>query len=68
MERVVANRNFTNKLWNATKFILLNLEQVDDREWASLQTADFSARSSLETLPLAERWILSALHQVSNCP
>ena len=28
LDRVLANRNFTNKLWNAGKFIAFNLEQV----------------------------------------
>ena len=28
MERLTANRNFTNKLWNAAKFVLFNLDKV----------------------------------------
>jgi valyl-tRNA synthetase len=28
LERVNSNRNFTNKLWNAGKFVLFNLEQA----------------------------------------
>lgn len=63
LDRVVANRNFTNKLWNAAKFILLNLETASEAEWAALQAADFSRREDVAGLPLAEAWILSALHQ-----
>ncbi len=28
LERVTASRNFTNKLWNAGKFVLFNLDKV----------------------------------------
>ncbi|KAK9846098.1 hypothetical protein WJX84_007187, partial [Apatococcus fuscideae] len=64
MDRVVSSRNFCNKLWNAGKFILMNLQNVDQERWHSLETADFSQPESLQELPLTERWILSATHQV----
>lgn len=66
LDRVNANRNFTNKLWNAGKFILFNLEQVDDSEWSQLSTADFSSPSHLAGLPLTERWVISSLHEVRH--
>lgn len=64
MERLVSSRNFTNKLWNAGKFILFNLEQLNDHEWQDLTGADYSSPDALAQLPLAERWVVSALHQV----
>ena len=64
LDRVTSNRNFTNKLWNAAKFILLNLEDLSEAEWAELQTVEFSAADRIEGLPLPEAWILSLLHQV----
>ena len=63
-DRLMSSRNFTNKLWNAGKFILFNLEQLNDTEWQDLAKADFSSPESLAGLPLAERWVISALHQV----
>ena len=66
MDRVVSSRNFCNKLWNAGKFILMNLQNVEEERWQSLETADFSQADSLQGLPLTERWILSATHQVSS--
>ncbi|KAL3143467.1 hypothetical protein ABBQ38_002278 [Trebouxia sp. C0009 RCD-2024] len=63
-ERLLSSRNFTNKLWNAGKFILFNLEQLDEEEWSGLAQADFSSPGALHQLPLPERWVLSALHQV----
>lgn len=51
-ERVEANRNFVNKLWNASRFVLMNLESEVDIEninYASLEDED--------------RWILSKLNK-----
>lgn len=65
LDRVNSNRNFTNKLWNAGKFILFQLEGVQDSgEWARLASADFSSSSSWQGLCLSDRWILSSLHQL----
>ena len=50
LDRVNANRNFTNKLWNVGKFILFQLDgnsKVDDAEWARLAAADYSSAASL---------------------
>ena len=66
VDRLTSSRNFTNKLWNAGKFILFNLEQLNDKEWSELAQADFSSPGALKQLPLAERWVVSALHQVSH--
>lgn len=64
LDRVNSNRNFGNKLWNAGKFILFQLEKVDDKEWQRLSAADFSSSSSWQGLCLSDRWIISSLHQV----
>ncbi len=66
MDRVLSSRNFANKLWNAGKFILGGLDGARDAEWASLAAADFGGQGTLVGLPLAERWILSSLHQVEG--
>ena len=47
MERVEANRNFANKIWNASKFVLMNLEGFDE-----------SFVPSTEDYTLADKWIL----------
>ncbi|MBR3908239.1 MAG: valine--tRNA ligase [Clostridia bacterium] len=46
-ERVEASRNFANKIWNAARFILMNLESDDE---IALNLAD---------LVLEDKWILS---------
>ena len=66
MERITANRNLTNKLWNAGKFITLQLEAAGEGELAELAAVDLSEPEALMGLPLAERWVLSELHQVGR--
>ncbi|GBF93255.1 valyl-tRNA synthetase [Raphidocelis subcapitata] len=65
LDRVNANRNFTNKVWNIGKYILFNLEKVDDAGWAELAAADFSSPAALAALPLAERWVVSGTHELA---
>lgn len=46
-ERVEASRNFANKVWNASRFIMMNMEKVPEAE------------VSLTDLTMADKWILS---------
>jgi len=46
-------RNFANKLWNASRFVMMNLND--------LQT--FKGSLQIENLELADRWILSRYYQ-----
>ena len=68
LDRVLGNRNLTNKLWNAGKFLQMQLADCSESEFQELAAADFSSAQSLADLPLVERWILSALHQVCFRP
>ncbi len=52
---IEASRNFTNKIWNASRFVMLNL---DGQTPAQLGSPD------AETLELADRWILSRYNQI----
>jgi valyl-tRNA synthetase len=52
---VEASRNFANKLWNAARFVMMNLEGK-----TPLQLGEPAA----EELELSDRWILSRFHQV----
>ncbi|MCX5928020.1 MAG: valine--tRNA ligase [Cyanobium sp. LacPavin_0920_WC12_MAG_63_22] len=54
---VEASRNFANKLWNVTRFALMNL---DGETPAALGEPDAAA------LQLADRWILSRLARVNR--
>ena len=54
---VEAARNFANKIWNASRFVLLNLEG---------QTPAQLGSPAPEALELADRWILSRLHSTAT--
>lgn len=49
-------RNFTNKVWNGARFVLMNL--------ADLTSEELSKGIDLSTLQLEDRWILSKLSEV----
>jgi len=53
VERVEANRNFANKLWNATRFVLMNLQE--DKSHEGLE---------MDKLEEEDKWILSRLNKV----
>ncbi|GMG96932.1 valine--tRNA ligase [Tepidimicrobium xylanilyticum] len=53
MERVEANRNFANKLWNATRFVLMNLDE-------KVALEDISPN----LLEEEDKWILSRINRV----
>lgn len=62
-EKLTSNKAFTNKLWNAGKFILQNLQNISDpSERAALSTVRFDTPESLAGLSLAERWAITKLH------
>lgn len=59
LPKVEGNRNFVNKLWNASRFILMNLDQKKSyRELEQILDKEFS------NLPSTARWILTRTQQV----
>jgi len=57
VERVEKYRNFINKLWNASRFALMNLDGYDPERFE----AQLSTAAGRAALGMAERWILSRL-------
>ncbi|MEJ2184121.1 MAG: valine--tRNA ligase [Nitrospirota bacterium] len=56
-ERVEGNRHFINKLWNATRFILMNVEAGH----GAPSVEELGERLEEEESPLAVRWVMSRL-------
>jgi valyl-tRNA synthetase len=64
LERLKSNRNFTNKVWNAGKFVLFAMEDLSDDERVEIQKmSETIVSSDTSSLSLSERWIISKLHQ-----
>ncbi len=51
-ERVEASRNFANKIWNASRFIMMNIEKAD------------ASDVKIEELTVADKWILSKMNDL----
>ena len=51
-EKVASTWNFINKLWNASRFVLMNLENFKEED------------KTLENLTLQDKWILNRLNEV----
>jgi len=64
MEKVQANRNFANKLWNTARFIILGLQTLDADDKASLAVVEPMSATDMAKLPLPERWVISRCHQL----
>jgi valyl-tRNA synthetase len=60
-ERVEAARNFANKVWNASRFIMMNMQQMEEAGLDSKVTNVDPA-----TLTDADRWILSKANTLSK--
>ena len=65
MERVEGYRNFINKLWNASRFSLMNLEGFDADRFGGTLLDGTPAADSANALDLPQRWILSRLQRVA---
>jgi len=55
LEKVAANRNFSNKIWNATRFVVSNLQG---------DGMDAGSTMNLAALSLADNWIMSRLNRL----
>ena len=53
-ERFEYGRNFANKIWNASRFVMINLDGVDNKP------IDFSS------LTIADKWILDKLNKTAK--
>ena len=56
-ERIIGNRNFANKIWNAARFVLMTTAEV---------SGGIPAIDDLQPRTLADRWILSRFQQLTG--
>ncbi|MBF7097726.1 valine--tRNA ligase [Alkalibacter mobilis] len=55
-EKVLANRNFANKIWNASKFVIMHTKDV----------GALDLEASMNDLLTMDKWIISRLNQVTR--
>src|SRR5258707_8465771 len=56
-ERIVGNRNFANKIWNASRFVLMTTAEIG---------GGVPAINEVQPSTLADRWILSRLARLTS--
>ena len=56
-ERIVGNRNFANKIWNASRFVLMTTAEIG---------GGVPAIDEVQPSTLADRWILSRLARLTS--
>ncbi|MDP2625000.1 MAG: valine--tRNA ligase [Candidatus Peregrinibacteria bacterium] len=52
-EKIAGYRNFVNKIWNSARFILMSLDKTD-----------LEAKIDLDSLTLADKWILQRMNEI----
>jgi valyl-tRNA synthetase len=56
-ERIVGNRNFANKIWNASRFVIGQTEGIE---------GGIPALATLKSQTLADRWIISRAQRLTS--
>ncbi|HJT86340.1 MAG TPA: valine--tRNA ligase, partial [Bryobacteraceae bacterium] len=67
-ERMEASRNFGNKIWNAARFLFLNMERSAVEPWVPDSLEEFQPEPCTDTLevPIEDRWIFSRLNSCAE--
>ncbi len=65
-KRTEGYRAFANKIWNAARFIFMNLERAQQEGWWSLEEWRSPAGGAAAARTLEDRWIASRFHRVAG--
>ena len=67
-ERMESTRAFANKIWNAARFLFLNMERSGVEPWVPDSLESFQPEPDAETLevPIEDRWIFSRLNSCAE--
>jgi len=63
-DRMESSRAFANKIWNAARFLFMNMERSGVEPWLPESLEDFQPEADAESLevPVEDRWIFSRLN------
>ena len=67
-ERMESSRAFANKIWNAARFLFLNMERSGVEPWVPGQPRNVPARADADasTCRIEDRWIFSRLNSCAE--
>jgi valyl-tRNA synthetase len=67
-ERMESSRAFANKIWNAARFLFLNMERCGVEPWVPESLEQFQPEADPVSLsvPAADRWIFSRLNSCAE--
>jgi valyl-tRNA synthetase len=64
--RTEGYRNFANKIWNAARFMFMNIDRVEPGLRPVLLGAEWEPVAGVAAAALEDRWILSRFHRVTK--
>jgi valyl-tRNA synthetase len=67
-ERMESSRSFANKIWNASRFLFLNMERSGVDPWVPASLEQFLPEADTATIevPIEDRWIFSLLNRCAE--
>ena len=65
-ERMQSARGFANKIWNAARFLFLNMERAGMEAWVPTEQLSYAPEAVNGVVPLEDRWMFSRLAACSE--
>jgi valyl-tRNA synthetase len=64
--RMESSRAFANKIWNAARFLFMNMERSAVEPWVPENLAEFFPQPNSDGVPIEDRWIFSRLNDCAQ--
>jgi valyl-tRNA synthetase len=61
-----SSRAFANKIWNAARFLFINMERSAVEPWVPENLAEFLPEAESDGVPIEDRWIFSRLNDCAQ--
>jgi valyl-tRNA synthetase len=65
-DRMESARAFANKIWNAARFLFLNMERAGVEPWAPDEASSYRPEAVDGAVPLEDRWMFSRLSRCAG--
>jgi len=64
--RMESSRAFANKIWNAARFLFMNMERCGAEPWVPERLEEFLPEAEGGDVPIEDRWIFSRLNDCAQ--